>query len=502
MKRKVVIFGAWQEGISLFFEVCQKVDIVAFIDNNPDLQSKEIYGIPILSPQDLGEIIYDEIFISSSKRYYQMRVELLKLGVDTEKIKIVFGTNKIRRNLADFNDNILNNYYEKKWTDLKKIYEYISLYSLDVSSIGEMTIRLWKIIEDEQKINKKELRVFIPTIGSKRRVCNQELINLLEGKLNVVNKDFEFWLYVLNIHGDEIKIFDYNKYIYRTEITSRIIQKDYTYVSFRDSQIEYGRKRLKEMGIVGDYVCLLARSSGYAESTLRDSTQRRFNMEIHEYRNSNFYNYESTIDYLKTIDLQAVRMGRGEQPIKNIDNCIDYAGLYADDFMDIFLMANCEFAIIGGGSGIFTLATSFGRPVLFVNLVPVSFGNGGEVYTEIDTYIPKKLFCKSKNRYLSLREMALFERDYLTDGRKYSENNIVFMENTPEEILKATKELLARMNNQWVDTEDRIFLYQKYLSIMSCINDDSEKNIYNWVGGAMQRRLSMEYLSENLYLLD
>jgi len=188
MKRKVVIFGAWQEGISLFFEVCQKVDIVAFIDNNPDLQSKEIYGIPILSPQDLGEIIYDEIFISSSKRYYQMRVELLKLGVDTEKIKIVFGTNKIRRNLADFNDNILNNRYEKKWTDLKKKYEYISLYSLDVSSIGEMTIRLWKMIE-ERKILSKEIKkcrkyiLFNPYLEARRQVVLWAILMKVSPKL-------------------------------------------------------------------------------------------------------------------------------------------------------------------------------------------------------------------------------------------------------------------------------------------------------------------------------
>lgn len=505
MKSKVVIFGAWQEGINLFFEICNIVEVVAFIDNNPKIQSQEIYGIKVLSPYNLRLIEYDEIYISSSKRYHQMQIQLLELGVKKVNIKIVFPTTRIKADLRIYQSYLkqMLESYEKYWNDIKSKYNKIILCVLDVSTIGELITRLWLIIEDGLLMDKSFLRVCVPTLGKGKRICNRELIKLVQEKLLVIDEnDFDFWSYILDTHNNEIEIFDYNKYLYRGERQNRIIQSDYTLIHFRQSQIELGKRNMELMGISGKYVCMAARSSAYALSSIKDDNLMRANIAAHEFRNSEFREYNDTIKYLESLNMQVVRMGRGEAPIGDIDNCIDYAGLYADDFMDIFLMANCEFAIIGGGSGIYTLATSYGRPVLFVNHTSLTLGNGGEYYTPNDLYIPKKMYSKKEEKYLSLLEISEIENIYFLNGVLYEKNGIVFEDNSAEEILEATKEIWGRINGLWEDTEEDIRINQQYENIMKAANDKSINNIYNWIGGAFFRRISLSYLKKNMYLLE
>lgn len=505
MKNKVVIFGAWQEGIDLFFAIQNMVDVVAFIDNNPQIRSKEIYGIKIVSPNDLKEIEYDEIFISSSRQYRKMQVQLLELGVEKTRVRILFSPEKIRADLKiyfNYLEQTIDS-FETRWRELKNQYRKICLYMLDVSCIGETVVRLCIMAEDELSTDQSVLRVFIPSVGQRKRICNLELVKLVQERLNIVNEqNYKFWEYVLEEHGDEVDILDYNKYLQRGDISNRMIMSDYVLVSFRQSQIELGKKKMSLMGLKGKYVCMAARSSAYAQNSFKDKSLMEYNIVAHKYRNSDFGEYKKTIDYLKTMNIQAVRMGRGENPIDDMDNCIDYAGLYADDFMDIFLMANCEFAVVGGGSGIYTLATAYGRPVLFVNTVLLTLGNGGEYYSENDMYIPKKVFSESKGRYLSLLEIADIENICFANGVMYNSYGIVFIDNSSEEILDATKEMINRINGQWEDTEEDIRINQCYENIIKAVNKESSDNIYNWMGGAMPRRLSVSYMKKNMYLLD
>lgn len=505
MKSKVVIFGAWQGGINLFFQIHDKVEVVAFIDNNSELQSKEIYGIRILPPNELGQIEYNKILISSSKYYHQMRNQLLELGVKKADIKVMFPVDWIKTDLRKYCyylEQKLDN-YEKHWEDLKKKYHKISLYMLDMSCLGELVIRLWLIAEDEQLTDQSVLKIYIPTLGKGQRICNHELIKLARERINIVDiKDYNFWTYILDVHSSEVDFFDYDQYLYRGERTNRIIQGDYVFVKFRRSQIELGKKNMEVMGINGKYVCMAARSPAYARSSFNNKNLMESNIKAHGFRDSNFYEYGNTIKYLKTINMQTVRMGRGEAPIEKIDNCIDYAGLYADDFMDIFLMANCEFAIVGGGSGIYTLAASYGRPVLFVNHTSLTVGNGGEYYSESNMYIPKKIFSKGKKKYLSLLEIAEVENIYFLNGTLYEKNGINYIDNSAEEILEATKEMLDRMNGRWKETEDDIRISQRYETVMEMANNKSVKNIYNWIGGTVKMKISMNYIKKNMYLLD
>lgn len=504
---RVVIFGAWREGVSLYFDVRTKVEVIAFIDNNPDIQSQKIYGIEIMSPNNLNEIDYDEIYISSTKSYQQMYIQLVEMGISKEKIKIVFGIDKIKKDLNLYGRCLKNKSenFEIEWSKLRKKYKKIQVFSIDVSSIGEMITRFWRILEKEFVIDSTLLRVYFPVVGNKGRISNRKLIELMEQKVMIVfDHNIDFWRYVLDMHSDEIETFEYNQYLYRGELPNCFVPKDYTLVKFRESQIELGKKKLREMGILGEYVCIMARTSNYAMKTLKDKREADANIAAHEFRDSDFYEYKDTINYFKTINIQTVKVGRGEEPIEDIDNCVDYAGGNTDDFMDIFLMANCKLMIVGGGSGIYALATSFSRPVLFVNYVPVTFGCGGCYFTENDLFIPKKMCYKNSNEYLSLLEIADIDRCSMHNGLLYDKNGVIFEDNTSGEILDAVKEILDRINGSWEDTAEDIQLLQQYESIISISNYNLRKDIYkyNWAGGALPVKISVKYLKNNLYLLE
>lgn len=503
---KVVIFGAWKEGVSLYFEICKKADVVAFIDNNPKIQSQKLYGIEILSPDHLKEIVYDEIYISSTKRYQEMYSQLLEMGIDQGKIKIVFDSGKVKKDInayeVCFKDK--NDDYEQRWNELQNKYKTIQIYSFDASCIGETVARLWRILEEEALCDETVLRVFCPAVGNRRRICNKVLIELAGERICVISSDnIDFWRYVLDAHGNAIETINYNRHLYRGELPNRIVGKDYVFIKFRKEQIEFGKRKLAELGISGEYVCIMARTANYAKKTIKDKKATETNIAVHAFRDSDFYEYRETIDYFESVNIQTVRVGRGEEPITNIDNCIDYAGGNADDFMDLFLMANCKLMIVGGGSGIYSLATSFAKPVLFVNIVPVTFGNGGTYFTENDLYIPKKMIWKSTGIGLSLSEMADVDKRSMHNGLFYDKNGVKFIDNTSAEILEAVQEVMDRIVGKWTDSEDDIKLLRRYDEILAMANRNLKKDSfkYIWAGGALPIKISINYLKKNLYLL-
>ena len=104
-----------------------------------------------------------------------------------------------------------------------------------------------------------------------------------------------------------------------------------------------------------------------------------------------FEDYEKTIDYLNELGMNTVRIGRELNSAMPRTGLIDYAGGVPDDFMDIHLLAQCRFFISSSGSGITFVASLFSRPVLMINLVPISIGFGGLYYTEYDLFLPQKI---------------------------------------------------------------------------------------------------------------
>ena len=251
---------------------------------------------------------------------------------------------------------------------------------------------------------------------------------------------------------------------------------------------------MEQMGIYQPYVCFASRTASYNKKTIGHDYD-------YDFRNMNFENYEVAINYLQQQNINAVKMGRMESRMEKMENCIDYAGLYADDFKDMYLASKCEF-MIANSTGTVYMVSLFSKPVLMVNAVPISFGFGGIQYTDKDLYIPKKYYDVNKDRCLTFREMIEVEMQCLIWGERYEEMGIKFIDNTPEEIAAAAQEMLERLEDRWQDDAEDQKNYERYLEIYHEMEVKSVENSDIWTGGPMPQRIAATYLRNNLYLLN
>ena len=107
MRLKVIIFGAWKTGITLYFELDGKQDVIAFSDNNKQLWGQYIYDKKIISPDELTDIQYDYIYIASNYGYRDIYMQLCLMGIEEDKIKIITTKSNKEKDLNVYAENAL-----------------------------------------------------------------------------------------------------------------------------------------------------------------------------------------------------------------------------------------------------------------------------------------------------------------------------------------------------------------------------------------------------------
>lgn len=89
----IVIFGAgrtyWNKK-EFFSRNKGIINIVAFLDNNDEVQGQKIDGIHVYSPSDIKKLNFDAVLILSEKYWQEMENQLLALGVMQDKIWNIF----------------------------------------------------------------------------------------------------------------------------------------------------------------------------------------------------------------------------------------------------------------------------------------------------------------------------------------------------------------------------------------------------------------------------
>lgn len=508
---KVVIFGTEKIGIDFYFEIKKDEEVVAFIDNNTEKQNKEILGIKIFPVDKLLELEFDRIYIASIFHYRSMESQIVELGIPKSKISLSPIQNykkqrkaenakqlrdnctKVISSLYQFHEVWHEENYEVMWKQIKEEYEEIKIYQFCANAIGETISRFFMIINDTCE-NDKILRLFIPDTEDIRRICNKYLLKMLGRKLHIVQEnEVAFWIYVIKVHTADLNFSEYDKYDSRNDYPAYKLTMNNCNNWFTDIELEKGDKALEQMGLNMPFVCMAARTAAYNTKTIgHDYSYKYFNMH--------FEDYEMAIQYLHQQNIMAVKMGRMEDPMPIMNNCVDYAGLYADDFMDLYLLSKCKF-MITGPSGIVMMSSLFHKPALVVNLVAIAYGYGGMSYTDNSLYIPKKYYNINEGRYLSLREIIKVESQHIDFASFYEKAGIGFIDNTPEEIAAATKEMIERLNGKWQEDEEEQKNYIKYMEIYHEMEMVAANNPYNWMGGPVPYRIAATYLKENTYLL-
>lgn len=208
-------------------------------------------------------------------------------------------------------------------------------------------------------------------------------------------------------------------------------------IQFSQNQKRDGNETLNKLGIYKKYVCIYARDSQYLKNKVT------FDTSYHDYRNADIDTYSLAIEYLIHKGYQVVRIGNiVSKPCSYKDkDFIDYPYTdFVSDFMDIFLISQCEF-IIGTTSGLVDLSNAFNKPRLGVNNLPIGYASYS---SKDDIYIPKKL--KFGENYLGLQTyLDLIDCSNFNHFRteSYLEFNLEIEDNTQEEILNVVKEYLG-----------------------------------------------------------
>ncbi|MCI8461860.1 MAG: glycosyltransferase [Lachnospiraceae bacterium] len=85
----IIIFGIgkmYEVRKSFFEENRDRINIVAFLDNNPEFQGKQKDGVAVYAPEKIEGLHYDCVLLLSKQYMKEMKDQLLSLGVSCELI--------------------------------------------------------------------------------------------------------------------------------------------------------------------------------------------------------------------------------------------------------------------------------------------------------------------------------------------------------------------------------------------------------------------------------
>lgn len=209
---------------------------------------------------------------------------------------------------------------------------------------------------------------------------------------------------------------------------------------FNDNETVQARDFLREIGLHNPerLVCLNVRDRAYLNNTI----PRDGGWNYHSYRDTDIQDYELVSRQLSEAGYFVVRMGKIVQDkfICEANNVFDYANSgYRSDFLDIWLAANCAF-MISTGSGLDSVAITFGRPVAFVNAMPLKDIN----YWTKCIWSPKHLFWEDGRR-LSVSQHL---RNGFRNSKHYEAAGIVIKDLSAEEISSAVFELVKDLEGK------------------------------------------------------
>jgi putative glycosyltransferase (TIGR04372 family) len=162
------------------------------------------------------------------------------------------------------------------------------------------------------------------------------------------------------------------------------------------------------------------------------------------------------------------------------ERIIDYAGRYRTDFGDVYLSSKCDF-FLGCSSGANVFAYAFERPLAVANFIPIEIN----LYSRNGIMIPKNIFIKSENRYMTFKEIR--DSKNLLWGY-HSENYDLFglqvIDNTDDEILQLVVEMVKKLNNLWEEDDECKLLKVKCKEIFdfnACFLNYCKKDYFrNW----------------------
>tara|TARA_B100000686_G_scaffold176953_1_gene183928 strand:- start:809 stop:2110 length:1302 start_codon:yes stop_codon:yes gene_type:complete len=335
----------------------------------------------------------------------------------------------------------------------------------------------------EAKINEPAQKYIDIFFLKSKYICNKQLEKMLRRNLKIIPAFFLLPLFRINrffnlfIKGGDQHEIGINPNEDRD--VYNIVNKYKPHISFTEEEEQRGKKILNNFGIPENskFVCLAVRDSAYLDRQKDYNKIRSF--AYHNYRDGNIEKYVLAAEELAKRGYYVFRMGaKVHRALKSSNpKIIDYANSkMRSDFMDIYLGAKCTFCI-STWLGFDAIPFVFRKPIAFIFL---PFGHL-KAENEKDLLITKHHINKINKKNLNISEIFSSKVALSFSSEEYEKNNIELKENTPEEIKDFVIEMDERINNNWKETEEDIFLQNKFWSVFKDnLNKLNLKNpIYN-----------------------
>jgi putative glycosyltransferase (TIGR04372 family) len=233
-------------------------------------------------------------------------------------------------------------------------------------------------------------------------------------------------------------------------------------IYFTPEETQKGRELLQRMNIDYDsdkYVCVFARDSAFLEQNM---PYNEWGIQ-HDIRNSDIDHCIEAVQYLIEQGFTVIRVGAiVNKPIGwSHPRLIDYSiSEHQCDFLDTFLLMTCKF-YIGGPSGLSEIPIIAGVPRLSINYAEFGYAPFGKNCL----YIPKKHRFIKTGRYLQFKEA--FELKLDPCMRNMHELDLELEDNSPQDILEATREMVARVEKTFKYSHEEEKLMRAFQKLWS-----------------------------------
>jgi putative glycosyltransferase (TIGR04372 family) len=222
-----------------------------------------------------------------------------------------------------------------------------------------------------------------------------------------------------------------------------------------DEDERWGEAAIAALGVPRDawFACVHAREAGFSP---QDDA-------AHAHRNGTI---ESLLPAMREIVARGgvcIRMGDvTARPLPTMAGVLDYAH-YAgrNPRLDIVLCAKARF-FLGNSSGIALVSSVFGVPAALVNMVPISALG----VMPSDLSIPKLHRGRQDGRVLPLDEIFGTPSANFRYALQYAQAGIDLMENSADEILELTREMLDRLDTRYEPRAEDEALQQRFMSLL------------------------------------
>ena len=323
-------------------------------------------------------------------------------------------------------------------------------------------------------------------------ISNIEVFNIIKKSKNIYFSKIDLYIFntIKKFKINSSLIIDWNEHnALPTKVTT---SKQYL---FPDKEFSIkGNKFLKKNKITKKFICFINRDDGYVNN-LNKISKENFDKNYHGFKNFDFSDFDTSIKTLIKDGYQVIRIGKitDSEYYNRNKNFYSFIGKNRSDFLDIFLLHSCHFSV-QGFNGINLVSSIFRKPALFVNIIPFNFNE----LTSLPMYsmiLPKKIYSKTKKRFLTFSEMYNLNTNIHYNGNFYEDNKLIPINNSRTEILDAVIEFRDILNNNFIEKYINTKLQRKTWKSLK------QNNNQNFLEEKLKLKICNKFLEKNKNLI-